>query len=132
MRTWHVQVKLQGGTIEAGDWVIWIRADGHTNCSTALEAHSRLALPPPPSDGSNTNASVSGDLSTTPGSNVDLGGLVYDKGGEDFRVDVRLPGKEDGPVDPIPFDGVQSLHRPRSEARDHLLFQPPTRTLLHG
>lgn len=74
------QVTLQGDVVKEGDWVVWVRADQHSDCSSALSNSSTVA-----------------------------GGLVYDAGGGVLKVDVSLDGEKDGVADPDPHDGVQEI-----------------------
>ena len=82
------EVQITGESIKAGDWVVWVRSDKHTNCSNAL---SSLTSPLP----------VDGEH--------DHGGLVYDSGGGRLRVNVQLAGEIDGMTDPDPHDSNQTL-----------------------
>ena len=66
--------------IKEGDWVVWVRADQHADCSAALSNMSTVT-----------------------------GGLVYDSGGGVLKVSVNLDGEVDGVADPDPHDGVQEL-----------------------
>ena len=70
---------MVGDVVEEGDWVVWVRADQHTDCASAL----------------------SSNVSTV------TGGLVFDAGDGQLKVSVVLDGEEDGFFDPDPTDGVQ-------------------------
>ena len=79
------EIQLRGEAIEAGDWVVFIRADRYVDCAAAFAS----------------------SLSTAGA--VDHGGLVYDSGGGQLRVLVQLHGGEDGITDPNPHDEVQEI-----------------------
>ena len=81
-------VRFDGGIISAGDWVVWVPLDSHTDCTNTLA----FSLP----------VAVSNDQTRT----LDHGGLVTFKDGE-THVDVVLKAEYDGLVDPTPFDGYQ-------------------------
>ena len=76
-------IRITGSAVQPGDWVMWIRADEHTDCASAFD--SGIA-------------------------NDELrGGLVYETASGEMFVDTQLPGGIDGPVDPNPHDDVQSI-----------------------
>ena len=72
-------VVLTGGTIQPGDWVVWVRKDKNTDCSNAL-----------------SNA-----LTAT-----DPGGLAFVGADGQLRVSVELVGGIDGATDPDPHDSI--------------------------
>ena len=81
-------VILTGGTIQPGDWVVWVRSDRQSDCSSAL----------------------SSDLAA-----ADPGGIAFIGADGRLRVSVHLIGGIDGHTDPNPYDTIQSLSSNRTE-----------------
>ena len=73
-------IEIVGDTVEAGDWVAWVRLDEHTDCSSALSGASTV-----------------------------VAGLAYNGGDGRIFVDVTLDGDKDGISDPDPYNNVQEL-----------------------
>ena len=70
-----------GGAVAAGDWIVWVRSDMHSDCSNAL------AEP------------MKGD--------TDHGGYVWEDESGALHSEANLIGEIDGRVDPNPFDDAE-------------------------
>ena len=81
-------VRLDGGLVVAGDWLVFVRMDRHSSCANAI------------------TAGIAGN---------DHGGLVQQHTGGYAYVNVMLDGDVDGMVDPTPHDGSFNLTSYRGE-----------------